>query len=614
MPRPFLRRFRLPLREAVLTATTYFVCAALALQLTRFNNGIAIVWLAGPVLFARLSSTPRRRWGAIALTCVPVGFCASLLFGFRGSVAVPLSLLCIAEAVVAAWLVRRVYPRFGKFRSLPEVGSFLLVAALLVPATTALVAALCAHVTQGLPYLPAWRDWYAGHALGFATFAPPLLLFLRGETGQWIAAADNRRVSEAALLLGLVAAASLVTFGQNTIPLVIVPFVPMIAATLRLGRFGAVSSIVILVTIGMAFSLAGRGPTTLLHGPMALKLQVLQIYFATIVLVILPLAAELRSRRSLVERLHAAEALHRAVLDRMSDIVVRVNADGIVRYASPSAAQVTGYDPAELVGRSMFNLILPEDIPLIVEARRGVLASPDEPAIIEYRTRCKNGDIVWVESHIRGIVDEHGRASGTVSIIREITRRREQLASLTTQAMTDHLTGAYNRRAFDEALTAMLALGPQDIDREAPVEDPAGCLALFDLDHFKQVNDGYGHATGDDLLVRFVSILRGAVRDGDLVARLGGEEFALLLSGLSVDQAHLICERIRTRFEEAAVRDPLGNIVQATVSVGIAPLVRGRESRTVMVRADEALYRAKQGGRNRTGLPVIDDAAARRSA
>ncbi|MGH6745404.1 diguanylate cyclase [Novosphingobium sp.] len=611
MPRSFPRRLRLPLREAVLTATTYFVCAAIALQLTRFDAGIAIVWLAGPILFARLSSTPRWRWAGIALTCAPVGFCASMLFGFHGLVAVPLSLLCIAEAVSAAWLVRRLYPRFGRFQSLPEVGMFLLVAGLLVPAAAAFGAALCAHAASGIPYWKAWLDWYAGHALGFVTFAPPVLLSLRGETRQWIAAAGSKRVGEAAILLGLVVAASLITFGQNVIPLVIIPFVPMVAATLRLGRFGAISSIVILVSIGLSFSLAGRGPTTLLHGPMAMKLQVLQIYFASIVLIILPLAAELRSRRRLVDRLHAAEALHRAVLDRMSDIVVRVSADGTVRYASPSARQVTGYAPAELVGSSMFKLILPDDVPTILEARSRALADPDQPAILEYRVCCKNGDIVWVESHIRGILDEDGQTSGTVSIIREITRRRQLVESLTAQAMTDHLTGACNRRAFDEALLAVLG---QSLAEPAADEAPTGCLALFDLDHFKRINDRHGHATGDDVLVRFVSILRGAVREGDLVARLGGEEFAVLLAGLGVDQAHLVCERIRMRFEETTIRDPLGNAVEATVSVGIALIVRGEESRTIMTQADDALYRAKQGGRNRTGLPLPTDPEERRSA
>lgn len=610
MSRSPFRRVRLSLREAVLTATSYFVCAAIALQLTRFDGGIAIVWLAGPVLFARLSTTPRWRWGAIILACVPAALSASFLFGMHALAAIPLPLLCIAEAWVAAWLIRRLYPRFGRFQSLPEVGSFLLVAGVLVPATTAFGGALCAHIARDIPYWPAWRDWYAGHALGMMTFAPPLLLTLRGEVRQWIASSDKSRTGEAALLLGLVVLASLLTFGQDRIPLVILPFIPTIAATLRFGRFGAVSSVVILVTIGLSFSLAGHGPTTLLHLPMGQKLQVLQIYFATIVLTVLPLAAELRSRRRLVDRLHAAEALHRLVLDRMSDIVVRVNAEGVVRYASPSTRRVSGYDPSELLGQSMFSLILQEDHAVLLDARRKALSDPESHAIVEYRVRRKDGIVVWAESHMRGIVDDQGRTSGTVSIIREITQRRQLVEDLTAQAMTDHLTGACNRRAFDEALLALLTPTPSD-----PAEDvTAGCLAVFDLDHFKHINDRYGHVAGDEVLVRFVSILRGAVREGDVVARLGGEEFAVLLGGLTLDQAHLVCERIRTRFEEASILDSLGNAVQATVSIGIASLVQGGQGRDILSQADDALYRAKRDGRNRTSLPIPSAAEEKRSA
>lgn len=610
MSRSPFRRVRLSLREAVLTATSYFVCAAIALQLTRFDGGIAIVWLAGPVLFARLSTTPRWRWGAIILACVPAAFSASFLFGIHGLAAIPLPLLCIAEAWLAAWLIRRLYPRFGRFQSLPEVASFLLVAGVLVPALTAFGAALSAHVARDLPYWPAWRDWYAGHALGLVTFAPPLLLALRGEARQWFAASEKSRMREALLLLGLVALTSLATFGQERIPLVILPFLPTIAATLRLGRFGAVSSILILVTIGLSFSLAGHGPTTLLDLPMGQKFQVLQIYFATIVLTILPLAAELRSRRRLVDRLHAAEALHRLVLDRMSDIVVRVNAAGVVRYASPSASRVSGYDPSELVGQSMFRLVPPEDHAIIVEARRKALADPENHAIIEYRVRRKDGALVWVESHMRSIVDDHGRTTGTVSIIREVTQRRLLVENLTAQAMTDHLTGACNRRAFDESLLSLLAERPAS----GTDESVAGCLAVFDLDHFKHINDRYGHGAGDEVLVRFVSILRGAVRDGDVVARLGGEEFAVLLGGLTVDQSHLVCERIRTRFEETNILDSFGNSVQATVSIGIASLVHGGESREILSQADDALYRAKRDGRNRTSLPIAVPTDEKRSA
>jgi diguanylate cyclase (GGDEF)-like protein/PAS domain S-box-containing protein len=580
------------LREAVFTATVYFVCSAIALQLTRFDGGVAVVWLAGAALFAKLSATPRRSWNGLVLACLPAGLLASLLFGIQGPVAVPLPLICLVEAYAAAWLMKRWFPRFGRFQSVPEVACFLVVCGVLLPATSALLGALCAHLARGVPYWSAWRDWYAGHALGLVAFAPPLLLTLRGQAREWVRSAGRRRSGEAAGLLAAVAVASLATFGQDRIPLVMVPFLPMIAATVRLGRFGAVASIVILLGIGFSFSLAGHGPTTLLHMSMALKFQVLQIYFASIVLILLPLAAELRARRRLLERMHAAEALHRLVLDRTSDIVMRLGEDGTLRYASPSTERVWGYRPDELTGRVMFHLVSPEDLPGLLEARRKVQAHPDETAIVEYRVVCKNGTTVWVESHMRATVDEAGAAIGTVSIVREITGRRKLMEDLALKAMTDPLTGVYNRRAFDEALPALLA--------SLPADGVLGCLAIFDLDHFKRINDRYGHAAGDVVLRHFATLLRGCLRDGDLIARLGGEEFAVILGGMASEQARMVCERVRRRLEQTVMQDAAGNAIRATVSVGITPLVPGRSGDEAMTIADGALYRAKQAGRNQS--------------
>lgn len=591
-----MRRFPIPLAvrhgiDTALTAVVYGACASLALQLTRIDGGVAIVWLAGPLLFAKLCSIPRRRWTALTLACVPTGLLASAAFGIQGAVAIPLPLVCIAEAYAAAWLIKRWYPRFGRFQSVREVACFLVVTGILVPAVMALAGAFCVHVGKGIAYWPAWRDWYAGHALGMVAFAPPLLLTLRGDISEWIRSADRRRASEAIGLLGSVAALSLVTFGQDTIPLVILPFLPMIAATVRLGRFGAVNSIVILMAIGLPFSLAGMGPTALLHVGMALRLQVLQIYFASIVLILLPLAAELWARRRLLDRMRTAEAFHRLVLDRTSDVVLRLGRKGTVRYASPSIEQVWGYRPDELIGRKMFHLISAEDLPAVLDARRGAVAAPEKTAITEYRVHCRNGGTVWMESHMRAIVDEHDAVIGTVSIAREVTSRRKLMEDLTHQATTDPLTGVHNRRAFDETLPALLA--------SASTEATLGCLAVFDLDHFKRINDQYGHSAGDIVLQRFAALLRSCVRDGDLVARLGGEEFAVIFAGVAIDQARLVCERVRKQFETSVMEDPSGAVIRATVSVGISSLLRGQTSAAAMQIADAALYAAKQAGRNR---------------
>lgn len=582
------------LRTIMLMALAYFCCAALALQLTRFDGGVAIVWSAGALLFSAFVAFPRRIWWALALTCLVTGAWAIALFGIGSIFTLPLALTGIAEAWGAAWLMKRLAPRFNRFQSVGETAWFLAVAGLFVPALSALAGAWLAHRASGIPYWAAWRDWYAAHALGLVSFSPPLLLAMRARTGARLRNISRSQVLETTALLGAVVLATALTFGQNRVPLVVVPIVPMIAATLRLGRPGAVASVVILMLVGLGCSLAGYGPTTLLHIGMALKLEVLQIYFASVVLILLPLASALEARRRMVQQLRSAEALHRLLLDRTSDVMMRLGVDGTVHYASPASARLLGYHPHELTDRIAYELVHEEDLPAVVEARTRALAQPESTQTVEYRIRRKDGVTLWVESHMCALPDQAGLPGGTVTILRDATARRQMMDDLSRKAMTDPLTGLCNRRAFDNALAECM-----DVDR--PVDRP-GCLALFDLDHFKLVNDTHGHATGDRVLVLFAAVLRGTVRTGDVVARIGGEEFAVLLEGAGVEQARMVCERIRTRLAASEGHSIAGDPVHVTVSVGLAALAPEASAQDVFKAADAALYRAKESGRNRLSV------------
>ncbi len=158
---------------------------------------------------------------------------------------------------------------------------------------------------------------------------------------------------------------------------------------------------------------------------------------------------------------------------------------------------------------------------------------------------------------------------------------------------TDPLTGAANRRRFSQALTAALDFARNGV--------PCA-LALLDMDHFKSINDCYGHAEGDRVLVEVVRLLKRQIRTSDTVARLGGEEFAMLMLGVGLREFHALAERLRreisTQIRVDDTRQPV------TTSLGIAMIDPRRDSSVegVLVRADRALYRAKEAGRNRVEI------------
>ncbi len=170
-----------------------------------------------------------------------------------------------------------------------------------------------------------------------------------------------------------------------------------------------------------------------------------------------------------------------------------------------------------------------------------------------------------------------------------VTVQGEQATRLNLLAATDPLTGLANRRRTLQLL--------DQLARECRL-DLAPVILLGDLDHFKQINDGWGHAMGDQVLVAVASALRTSTRDADTVARWGGEEFLVVLPITRAGEAGELAERLRARVEGLQVADRHQCPVRVTLSIGIARLGVGETGSTWIKRADEALYRAKNAGRN----------------
>ncbi len=177
----------------------------------------------------------------------------------------------------------------------------------------------------------------------------------------------------------------------------------------------------------------------------------------------------------------------------------------------------------------------------------------------------------------------------------------EVLEDLSEQAVRDPLTGAFNRRYMDKVLA-------DEMIRTLQTNSTLGIL-MADVDHFKQVNDTYGHKAGDMMLQELVKLLKHSVRGADSVCRYGGEEFAILMPGASLDVLGRIAEEIRARFEALRLEFD-GRQIQTTISLGAASYPQhGSNGSEVLIHADQALYQAKRSGRNRVVIysPAADE-------
>lgn len=193
-------------------------------------------------------------------------------------------------------------------------------------------------------------------------------------------------------------------------------------------------------------------------------------------------------------------------------------------------------------------------------------------------------EIDWVP-----IMRDHDQL-GRVWLVRDVSDRKQRETMLATLAATDALTALPNRRSFMSTLESVVSSLRTNPERQA-------VLLMIDIDYFKRVNDTYGHAVGDEVLRHVASTIRKGLRQQDVAARLGGEEFSALLLGLGPGEAHVLAERLRARIAESAVETTDGGRIAVTVSIGLAALDSvGGES--ALTRADCALYSAKSCGRN----------------
>ena len=571
-------------------ALAYFVVASITILFTRFNGGLALVWPATGVLLAYLlSSTPARRVPAL-WACCTVSVIATSIFGFGPLIALPLAILNVAEAWLIMAVLDRTRPQRDYFESLRGLTILVIVAGLAVPAVCAVPGAAFSWIASGRPFGEQWVNWLAGHGLGTLLVTPIALFARRGEIAGWISNAGPVRRGEAMLLLTIVAAFTAATFTHENLPILFLPFLPMMIATCRLGRLGASLSALLLSVIAAALTLNGQGPIWSLEASVAFRSQYLQFYLATALLLVLPAAAVLKERSNLLSKLREEQAIHRLLAENSGDIMLSLSRAGEVRFVSPSAREVLGHEPAAIVGENILRFVDRAHMGRVLAARQDALATPGRTVRLETRSAPVEGPALWLETKIRAVADDNGGIIGLVCSVRDISERKAAERELTRAANTDALTGLANRRAFMASLAQTLYA--------ARTSGVGAILVLVDIDHFKSVNDRYGHATGDEVLRSVAALGTSLLTEKDMMARIGGEEFALLLHGLTLDQACMLCERLRAEIESSTVFDGRRTPFNVTISLGLGRLEGSETLAQAMEAADEALYRAKRQGRN----------------
>ena len=325
------------------------------------------------------------------------------------------------------------------------------------------------------------------------------------------------------------------------------------------------------------------------------------------------LIRDITARKLAEEQLRTSEGRHRLLAENALDVVWTIEPDGTISYVSPAIEKLRGFTPAEAMRQPLEEIHPPESraksLGYFQELHARTQAGlPLEPFRGDLEYWCKDGSTIWCYVIVLPLVGLDGTLHQLLGVSRDISEgKRHELAlrqarDLTEQAnqalrtaneelqrlaTTDALTGVWNRRHFKQVVVA-------EIQREGRYGEPLSLL-LFDIDHFKAINDTHGHLVGDQVLIGLCHRVREHLRGVDVLARWGGEEFVVLLPHCDGPQAQRLAEKLRALI----AAEPFPGAGRVTSSFGVAEFRPPESADAWLNRADDALYQAKSAGRNR---------------
>lgn len=325
-------------------------------------------------------------------------------------------------------------------------------------------------------------------------------------------------------------------------------------------------------------------PSTLANGPEKLR-EMTEIG-----------ATEARAAKALwsenVSFLQIAEILNDIVIVTGSDLAAP--GPSIV-YVNPAFTRLTGYSSEEVIGKAPRILQGPGTSRATLDKISAELHAgrPAHEKVLNY---AKSGAPYWLDIQITPLRDSDGVIKHFAAIERDVTLDKRRLDELEYLADRDTLTGIPNRRALMRAIDAEIETARQ---KQANAADGVGpCLIFLDVDHFKKINDELGHPIGDAVLCGIADCLAENIRRVDMLGRIGGEEFAVCMPAIKIQQAKALAARLCVALADAQLATPAGP-VNVTVSIGVASFIPGDTAEALIARADAAMYVAKRAGRNR---------------
>ncbi|QLG89078.1 diguanylate cyclase [Chitinibacter bivalviorum] len=559
----------------------YLLLALLSICLFRLGNGIAVIWFANAIGIVALSRLAYQRWLLPVLALAVANLGANLFTGTPLSLSLIYLLSNLLEMLLGGFLLRRSQGEAGYFFSLSGILRLFWLGVLLPVLAGSLLAVvlLSTQVTVASLWL-VLLHWIEGSAIGGATILPLAYWICLYGWRSLLGILLQKRLF--ALLLLAVAVAIL---APMALPF---PFIYMSLPLFWIAYSGGVPGVV-LVNMLVSMAICVQISLGLLLPPPTIYTWGYTLFYLPILATLLPplmLATAMDMSSSAVAALEHSERRYRSLYQHTPAMLSSCDPSGHIVSVNEVWLRTTGFHYAEVIGQEASHFLSSESARQLQQEVWPILLREGVCHNIPQQINSKSGGVVEVLMTAALERNESGSPTRLLVVQLDISDK----VKAQHQAYHDALTQLPNRMLFSDRLEQACQQGNRNHENF--------CVIFLDLDHFKTINDDYGHELGDQLLVEVSHRLSATIRSSDTVSRLGGDEFVMLLGGLApCEEAAQIAAKILTAVAQPCTLN--GVVITISVSMGLAFYPDdGLDSVTLMRHADEAMYRAKRLGRN----------------
>jgi diguanylate cyclase (GGDEF)-like protein/PAS domain S-box-containing protein len=594
---------RQTLLYALLVGFAFYLGCKLGLALATPTDKIATFFPANAIVLAALLLTDQRRWWAYLLVMVLADIALSMEYDLLVHRVVLFSIANFLEALVAAVSLRYLLASPIKFEQISEMLRFFLVVLVSGSFAACVASAVTFFEAPELSYWSFWRAWFLSDTIGLLIVTPLIILgFQAGLT--WLKSVKFNRTLEALGLALCLFILSYYALGEeagvtdNFPALLYAPLPFLLWAAIRFNGIGAHLAILMITIFSVGTAAKGLGPFTS-SSPIENVLSV-QFYLIATAVPIMLLSAVLSQYRltvqeknnAIVEKERLLQKLKRAasVFSSAHESIIITDNTATITEVNDAFSYITGYSPDDVLGKNPRILQSGRQSPeFYVEMWNAILTKGHWHG--EIWNRRKNGDIYPEMMTINAVESDAAHVQQYISVSTDITDIKTYQGQLEHIAHFDPLTNLPNRILLADRLRqAMMQCQRRNLSLS---------VVFLDLDGFKAVNDRHGHNVGDELLIEVSHRMKETLREGDTLARIGGDEFIAVMIDLEkLEDSEPMLERL---LKSAAYPIIINGIeMQVSASIGVAFYPQdGVTSDQLMRRADQAMYAAKQAGKNR---------------